>query len=265
VANTVDNVLVAPWNDLAALERIFRQRGPKIAAVIMEPVLCNSGCLMPRPGYLKGVQQLCRNDGALLVFDEVITGFRLHLRGAQAAFGVTPDLATFGKAVGGGAPLSLVAGRRELMDQLFGGGVAWGGTFNGNPLSLAVAEAALAELAKDDGAAIHHANETGARLMAGIRELAATHRVPLTVTGFGAAFAVHFTARTELHDYRDTLDDDQAALERFLRAALDEGLHLLPDGRFYVSAAHGEAEVAETLAALDRVLGGRTPEPALLS
>ena len=103
---------------------------------MMEPVLCNSGCLMPAPGYLEGVRDLCRRHGALFIMDEVITGFRIALGGAQAHFGVTPDLSTFGKAVAGGAPLSVVAGRREIMEQLHGAGVAFGGTFNGNPLSL---------------------------------------------------------------------------------------------------------------------------------
>jgi glutamate-1-semialdehyde 2,1-aminomutase len=219
----------------------------------MEPVMCNSGCLMPAPGYLKAVQQLCRVHEALFVLDEVITGFRIHLRGAQGHFGVAPDLATFGKAVGGGAPLSVVAGRREIVEQLFGGGVSWGGTFNGNPLSLAIADAALEELQRDDGAAIRHANAIGAQLMKGIRELGDKHGVPLLVTGFGAAFALHFTTAPGLRDYRDTLADDAERLGRFLALAAEEGLHLLPDARFYVSAAHTEAEVGETLGAIARI------------
>ena len=253
VPNAVDNVLVAPWNRLDVVERLFREHSGQIAAVMMEPVLCNSGCLMPVPGYLEGVRELCRREGALFIMDEVITGFRIALGGAQAHFGVTPDLATFGKAVAGGAPLSVVAGRREVMEQMYGAGVAFGGTFNGNPLSLAIADATLTELAKDGGAPIARANRAGDALRAGIEGLAAKHGLPLTVCGFGAAFALHFTGRRELLDYRDTLDDDKALLARYLARALDEGLHLLPDGRIYVSAAHGEAEVAETLEVIDRV------------
>ena len=154
VPNVVENVLVAPWNDLAALEGLFRAHPARIAGVMMEPVLCNSGCLMPAPGYLAGVRDLCRRQGALFIMDEVITGFRIALGGAQAHFGVTPDLTTFGKAVAGGAPLSVVAGRREVLEQLHGAGVAFGGTFNGNPLSLAIADATLEELARDGGAAL---------------------------------------------------------------------------------------------------------------
>ena len=185
--------------------------------------------------------------------DEVITGFRIALGGAQKHFGVTPDLSTFGKAVAGGAPLSVVAGRRDIMEQLHGAGVAFGGTFNGNPLSLAIADATLEELARDGGAPIVQANRTGQALMDGIRERAHRHGLPVLVTGFGAAFTVHFTKRTELRDYRDTLDDDVELLNRFLLGALDEGLHVLPDGRFYVSAVHTAAEVEETLGIVDRV------------
>jgi glutamate-1-semialdehyde 2,1-aminomutase len=253
VPNVVDNVVVAPWNDLDVLASLFQKHSGKIAAVMMEPVLCNSGCLMPQPGYLEGVRDLCRQHGTLLILDEVITGFRIALAGAQGHFGVTPDLATFGKAVAGGAPLSAVAGRREIMEQTHGSGVAFGGTFNGNPFSLAIADATLAELARDGGAPITRANRTGESLMAGVRDLGRRHGLPLRVEGFGAAFALHFTARTALREYRDTLDDDGEMLGRFLRGALEEGLHLLPDGRLYVSAVHTPADVEETLAIVDRV------------
>jgi glutamate-1-semialdehyde 2,1-aminomutase len=264
-ANVTENVLVAPWNRLDVLERLLAAHGGEVAAVVMEPVNCNSGCLMPAPGFLQGVRELTRRHGALLVFDEVITGFRIALGGAQAAFGVTPDLATFGKAVGGGAALSVVAGRADVMEQMFGAGVAFGGTFNGNPVSLAVADATLDELAREGGALLARANRLGEGLMGGIRRLVARHELPVVVTGFGTAFALHFTARTELADYRDTLDDDQAALGRYLLAAYDEGLHLLPDGRMYVSAAHAEADVAETLAAIDRAFARvREASPALV-
>jgi glutamate-1-semialdehyde 2,1-aminomutase len=139
------------------------------------------------------------------------------------------------------------------MEQLHGAGVAFGGTFNGNPLSLAIADATLEELARDGGAALVQANRAGQSLMEGIRDLGRRHALPVLVTGFGAAFTVHFTRRTELRDYRDTLDDDAELLDRFLRGALQEGVYVLPDGRFYVSAVHTAADVDETLAAVDRV------------
>lgn len=251
VANAAENVVVAPWNRLDILERIFEENS--IAAAIMEPVLCNSGCILPAPGYLEGVSDLCRRHGALLIFDEVITGFRLAIGGAQGFYGVTPDLATFGKAVAGGLPLSVMAGRKQIMELMFGGGVAFGGTFNGNPVSLAAAAATLTELSRDEGALLTQANERGRRLMEGICGIARRQGVPLLVSGFGAAFALHFTTSSELRDYRDTLVDDRAALERCLYRALEEGLHLVPDGRLYVSAAHTEQDIDETLSGFERV------------
>jgi glutamate-1-semialdehyde 2,1-aminomutase len=253
VPNAADNTVVAPWNRLDILERILDRHKGLIAAVIMEPVLCNSGCVLPLPGYLEGVHDLCRRHGALLILDEVITGFRMAPGGAQAFYKVTPDLATFGKAVAAGMPLSVIAGRKEIMEQMFGGGVVFGGTFNGNPMSLAGAHASLTELSRDEGALLARANERGHTLMEGICGLARKHSVRLAVTGFGTAFAVHFTSRSELHDYRDTLEDDNEMLRRFLMLALEHGVHVVPDGRFYTSAAHTEQDIQETLAAIEQV------------
>jgi glutamate-1-semialdehyde 2,1-aminomutase len=261
VPNAADNLLVAPWNHIKVLEAIFHTRGPEIAGVIMEPVLCNSGNLLPAPGYLEGVRDLCRHHGALLIFDEVITGFRIALGGAQSFYSVTPDIATFGKAVAGGLPLSVVAGRGEILDRMFSGGVAFGGTFNGNPLSMAAANATLSELASDNGALLAQANKLGRDLMCRLGDAGRRHRVPLQLTGFGAAFSMHFTERSDLRDYRDTLDDDAALLQRVLAAALAEGIHLIPDGRWYVSAAHTPRDIEETVAAFDRALSAVAATP----
>jgi len=261
VANAADNLLIAPWNQIDALEAMFTAHGTEIAAVIMEPVLCNSGCLLPSAGYLQAARNLCRQHGALLIFDEVITGFRMALGGAQATYGVTPDIATFGKAVAGGPPLSVIAGRAEILDQMFTGGVAFGGTFNGNPLSLAGAQATLTELARNDGTALTHANQMGRDLMSALRDAARKHNLPLQLTGFGAAFSMHFTKRAELRNYRDTLDDDAVMLQRVLAAALAEGIHLIPDGRLYVSAAHTPADIEQTVANFDRAFSAVAATP----
>lgn len=249
-----ESIVVRPWNDSALIEEAFARHPGKIAAVMMEPVLCNSGCILPRDGFLQEVREIATRHGALLLFDEIITGFRMAPGGAQDHYGVTPDLATFGKAIAAGLPLSVVAGRREILDQLFSGGVSFGGTFNGNPISLAGAHAALEEIARNEGAALRHANETGRTLMEGIRQIARDRGLNLLVTGFGAAFAVHFTDRTGLREYRDVLDDDKPALQRFLLSALSEGIHCLPDGRFYLSTVHGAQEVKATLEAFARIL-----------
>jgi glutamate-1-semialdehyde 2,1-aminomutase len=247
VPNSAENFVVTPWNDIDALDHATAAGG--IAAVVMEPVLCNSGCILPRAGYLEQARRLCSERGILLIFDEVITGFRLSLGGAQEYYGVVPDLATFGKAVGGGAPLSGIAGRADILMQMYEG-VAFGGSFNGNPVSLASANVTLTELARDNGAALVHAHRMGQRLIDSIPRMA---RIPVLVSGFGAAFAIHFTNRTELRDYRATLADDTALLNRFLHRALERGLHIVPDGRMYVSAAHTDRDIDETLARLEVV------------
>jgi glutamate-1-semialdehyde 2,1-aminomutase len=252
VANAADNVIVAPWNRIDLLEQIFAERGSEIAAVITEPVLCNSGGLYPRDGYLESLRKLCHSSGSLLIFDEVITGFRISLQGAQGQFGITPDIATFGKAMAGGVTMSAIAGREDIFALMQGGGVAYGGTFNGNPLSLAGTRATLDELAKDNGEPLRHANRMGEKLQTGILACARKRGIPLVIAGFGAAFAVHFTNKTELETYRDVLEDDTDQLNRYLMAALKEGLYLLPDGRIYVSVVHQEADIEETIAKFDQ-------------
>ncbi|MGH9629090.1 MAG: aspartate aminotransferase family protein, partial [Bryobacteraceae bacterium] len=252
VANSEENTIVAPWNRPEILEEILSAHQGKVAAVMMEPVLCNSGCLMPLPGYLERVRELATEHGCLLIFDEVITGFRLSPAGAQGHFGVKPDLATFGKAVAGGVPLSVVAGSADIMEQMFTSGVGFGGTFNGNPLSLAAADFCLDELSRNDGEALCRANRLGERLMTELPQMAATAGLTLKATGFGAAFCLHFTEREVIIDYRDTFEDDRELLNRLVHSALSEGVILVPDGRLYVSTAHEEIDINETVERLDR-------------
>ena len=253
VPNSVENVLVAPWNDIPALERIFAKYGQEIAAVMTEPVLCNSGCLMPEPAFLAALDRIPREHGALLIFDEVITGFRMGPGGAQEHFGIRPDLASFGKAIAGGVTLSAFAGRKEIMEGMLSG-VAYGGTFNGNPMAMGAAQATLDVLAADDGAALKHANAMGVMLQTGIAAAARELDIPVRITGFGAAFSLHFTKAETLRTYRDILADDKERLNKFLRLALDEGLFLLPDGRLYVSVAHTPQDIEATIGAVRRVL-----------
>ncbi|MBL8233033.1 MAG: aspartate aminotransferase family protein [Bryobacterales bacterium] len=252
VPNSVDNVVIAPWNDIESLEKLFARYGSEIAAVITEPVLCNSGCLEPEPGFLAKLRLLTERYESLLIFDEVITGFRIAPGGAQQHFGVVPDLATFGKAIAGGIVLSAFAGRREIMEMMLSG-AAFGGTFNGNPMAMAAARVTLDVLAEDEGAALAYANRMGTELRKGMQEAANEAGIPMTVSGFGTAFALHFTAHKPLLRYRDTFHDDKVLLGSFLREMLDEGIFLLPDGRIYTSIVHGERELAETLDAARKV------------
>ncbi|MFN0123852.1 MAG: aspartate aminotransferase family protein, partial [Blastocatellia bacterium] len=246
-----DQVMVAEWNDRAGIEEIFAAQGREISAVICEPLLCNSGCIPPEPGFLELLRELTLRHGAVLIFDEVITGFRLDLRGAQHHYGVTPDLATYAKAVGGGAPLSVLAGKREFMQLIASGQVMHGGTLNGNPLSLAAAKAVLEILARDDGAVYGELWRRGERLRSGLEEILRGGGFEVVTSGAGPVFQVSLMARPA-RNYRETLDADKQLYSDFALALLDEGVLVLPDGRWYISTAHTDAQVTATLAAAAR-------------
>jgi glutamate-1-semialdehyde 2,1-aminomutase len=188
----------------------------------------------------------------MLIFDEVITGFRVHLNGAQGLYGVTPDLATFGKAVAAGFPLSVVAGSAEIMHVVESGKVLHGGSFNGNPTVLAASEAALAELSRDGGAPLNSANDYGERLMRGLQSAASEAGVPLTIRGVGTVFKFVFPDEGAVTDSRGLTSPPSGRLGAWLEAALDEGLYLLPDGRWYISVVHGEADFEQTLSGARR-------------
>jgi glutamate-1-semialdehyde 2,1-aminomutase len=248
-----DQVIVAKWNDHAGIEEIFAERGNEISAVICEPLLCNNGCVPPEPGFLELLRDLTTRRSALLIFDEVITGFRLHLRGAQHYYGVTPDLATYAKAVGGGAPLSVLAGKGEFMRLIAEGRVLHGGTLNGNPLSLAAAKAVLEILSRDDGAVYGEMWRHGERLRFEVEKILRGAGFEVVTSGAGPVFQVSFMSRPA-RNYRETLDADKWLYSDFALALLDEGVLVLPDGRWYISAAHTDEQVAATLAAAARIV-----------
>ncbi len=247
------DVLVAEWNDITAVERLFAKRGNEIAAVLCEPILCNSGCIPPEPGFLERLRAITRDHGSALIFDEVITGFRVHLEGAQGLYGVEPDLATYAKAIGAGTALSALAGKSRYMDLIASGQVVHAGTLNGNPIALAAARAALAILTRDNGAVYAKLNLRGERLRIGLEQRLQAAGFQVVTSGVGSIFQLSFMpnpART----YRDTLAADTARYSDFAIGMLDEGVLLLHDGRWYVSTAHTDADIDHTLAAADRVL-----------
>lgn len=233
--------LSLPWNDLSALERLFSQRPGQIAAVITEPILANSGCVMPSPGYLAGLVELCRRHGAVSIFDEVITGFRLALGGARQFFNVQPDLSVYGKAIAGGFALSAVGGRAELFDVLRDGRTIHAGTYNGNAVNLAAAIATLHILRRPGTFERMHAH--GQAIRAAIEQAAAAAGRALLTTGVGSVFGVHFGLDQPPIDYRQARRSDGAAYTRFRAAMLRSGVMLLPDGRWYVSAVHTDREL----------------------
>lgn len=251
--SVLDDVVVAGWNDLDALIVAFERHPGEIAAVIMEPVMVNGGAIPPRDGYLKGVGDLCRAKGALFICDEVITGFRVGLRGAQHRLGVTADLAVYAKAVATGFPLAMVAGRRDVMDTL-DKGVMHGGTYNGNVQSMAAALAALDELERDDGAVYRAMEQRGTRLMQGLAELGAKHGLPVLVQGFPAIFQTFFTTGPAPKNYRESAACDRDMALAFHAALQEQGIRVNQRTTWFLSTAHDDPIIDETLVAADRAM-----------
>ncbi|MBN9535284.1 MAG: aspartate aminotransferase family protein [Alphaproteobacteria bacterium] len=252
--SVLDDVVVCSWNDLDLLAEALQRHRGEIAGVIMEPVMVNGGAIPPALGYLEGVRDLCRQHGALFICDEVITGFRVALGGAQAKYGVTADLAIYAKAVAAGFPLALVAGRREVMDTLVDKGVMHGGTYNGNVQSMAAALAALDLLEADNGVVYRDMEARGRELMDGLAALAAKHRLAMLVHGLPAIFQTFFTKGTAPRNYRESAATDRDAMLAFHAALQEEGVRVQQGGRWFLSTAHDKSVIAETLAAADRAM-----------
>jgi glutamate-1-semialdehyde 2,1-aminomutase len=246
------NLCILPWNDIEAVRRLIIEDGQELAAVIMEPIMCNTSVIFPRPGYLEQVRELCDSHGILLVFDEVITGFRVGLSGAQGYLGVTPDLAVFAKAMGTGFPISCLAGRAAVMELFGSGHVMHGGTFNGNVISCVAALATLREL--ESNHVYERLTATGFRLMEGLRMTARRRSVPLLVQGIGPVFHTTFTEQSEIRDYRDYLKCDLTRQSQFVEALIRNGVRITARGTWFLSLAHTDEDVDATLAAADRAL-----------
>jgi len=249
--------VIARWNDRESVEAAFAQHGTDIASVICEPILCNSGCIAAEPGFLQFLREISSSHGALLIFDEVITGFRLALGGAQQLYGVTPDLSTFAKAIGGGLPVSALAGKREYLEWIADGRVVHAGTLNGNPLGLSAVKATLTVLESTPGLYSRLWRE-GERLRTGLVEILAETGLPVQSAGGGPVFQISFQDRPA-REYRDTLSADRAAYSDFAVALLDAGVLVLPDGRWYVSAAHTAYDVDRTLEAARSIVRHSVP------
>ena len=240
--------VVAPFNDLAAVDALMRQH--QIAAVIVEPVVGNGGFIAPDPAFLPGLRTLSDSHGALLVFDEVMTGFRIAPGGARERFGVTADLTTLGKVIGGGLPVAAYGGRRELMEQMApSGSVYQAGTLSGNPLAMAAGIAALGALTAD----VHdRIAERTSRLARSLREIAARRGVPFTADSAGSMWGFFFRAEP-VRSFADAKTSDVERFKRFFHAALSRGVYLAPSAfeAGFMSDAHTDAEIDETLDRLD--------------
>jgi glutamate-1-semialdehyde 2,1-aminomutase len=246
--------LTVPFNDIAATEAIMRQHGDRIAAIFVEPIVGNAGFIPPDAAFLPALRRLATERGALLVFDEVMTGFRIAFGGAAEYFGVTPDLTTLGKVIGGGLPVAAYGGRRDLMALVAPSGPMYqAGTLSGNPLAMAAGIATLTALTPGVHAGI--AQRTRA-LVEGLRHVAARRGVPFTADSAGSMFGFFFRAEP-VRSYADARSADVELFRRFFHAALDRGVYLAPSAfeAGFVSAAHGDHEIALTLERLDEALG----------
>ena len=237
------------YNDFDGATRLFDGIGDEIAAVIIEPVVGNDNCLPPREGYLQHLRELCTRHGALLIFDEVMTGFRVALGGAQARYGVTPDLTTFGKIIGGGMPVGAYGGRRELLEQISPAGPIYqAGTLSGNPVAMA-AGLAMLELVQEPG--FHERLEAATNTLCdGFEDAAREAGVALTTNRVGGMFGLFFTA-ARVDTYAGATACDTAAFNRFFHAMLERGVFLAPSAyeAGFLSSAHGEKEIAGTIEA----------------
>ncbi len=222
-------VIVAPWNNPQTLEKILKRYRNDVAAIITEPILTNCGVILPQQDYLKQLKEIAEKYEALLIFDEVVTGFRVAPGGAQQHYGVTADLSTFGKALGGGVPIAAITGKREILELVAPGKMLFGGTYNANSLSLAGALANLEILSEDGGAVYRKINEVGSRLMKGLAEEAQSANVEVLVQGLPAVFQVFFTHQQEIRNYREALNTYDERFEEFHQGMLKRGVYIHPD------------------------------------
>lgn len=241
--------LSLPYNDLEAVRQAFQRYPGEIAAVIVEPVAGNMGVVPPEPGFLPGLRELTRREGALLIFDEVITGFRVAWGGAQALFGVTPDLTCLGKIIGGGLPVGAYGGRRELMEHLAPlGPVYQAGTLSGNPVAVAAGLATLQAL--QEPGVYEHLEALGSKLEMGLKETIRAKGLPLCVQRLGSMLTVFFTPGP-VRSLTEAQKSDIAAFRRFFQGMLEKGVYLPPSQfeAWFVSLAHTEADLEATVQA----------------
>jgi glutamate-1-semialdehyde 2,1-aminomutase len=251
-SSTVAHTIVLPFNDLPALESAFVEHADEIAALIVEPAAANMGLVLPEPGFLPGLRELCDTYGTLLIFDEVITGFRVGRGGAQEYYGVTPDLTTFGKVIGGGMPVGAYGGRRELMSRMApSGDVFQAGTLSGNPVAMAAGLATLDLLAEPGVYA--RLSATSASLAEGLQKLAVEAGVAFTTLSLGGIVGLFFHAGP-VRNFADAEAADSRRYAAFFQAMLEQGIYLAPSAFevAFVTTAHGSSEVDETLEAARR-------------
>jgi glutamate-1-semialdehyde 2,1-aminomutase len=252
-ADFARHTITLPYNDVAALEQCFARTGGEIACVIVEPVAGNMNCILPEPGFLERLRELCTRDGAVLIFDEVMTGFRVARGGAQELYGIRPDLTTLGKIIGGGMPVGAFGGRREIMERLAPlGPVYQAGTLSGNPVAMAAGLATLEGISAPGFHERLHRRTT--QLVEGLAAAARDAGVAFTTNHVCGMFGLFFSDEAQVMRYEQVMRCDVERFKRFFHAMLGEGVYLAPSAfeAGFISAAHGDAEIDATLAAARR-------------
>ncbi|RVT46553.1 glutamate-1-semialdehyde-2,1-aminomutase [Rheinheimera sediminis] len=242
--------LTAEFNNLEQVKQIFAEQGADLACIIVEPVAGNMNCIPPAPGFLEGLRALCDQYGAVLIFDEVMTGFRVALGGAQAYYNIKPDLTTLGKIIGGGMPVGAFGGRRDIMQHIAPlGGVYQAGTLSGNPIAMAAGLAALTEIRKPGVYDLLTAKTT--QLIEGLAAVAKEVGIPLATTQVGGMFGVFFSNEAQITNYQQATQCDIAAFKRFFHLMLEQGVYLAPSAyeAGFLSIAHSDEDLAYTIAA----------------
>ena len=246
------HTLTAEYNNLASVKALFEEFPQDIACVIIEPVAGNMNCVPPKNGFLQGLRELCDQYGALFIIDEVMTGFRVALAGAQTYYGVTPDLTTLGKVIGGGMPVGAVGGKKAIMQYLAPTGPVYqAGTLSGNPIAMAAGLACLNELKKAGNE--QRLNTLTEKLCQGLRASADKHGVPFVVNQVGGMFGIFFTEQTQVTSYAEVMQCDTEKFKVFFHKMLDQGVYLAPSAfeAGFMSLAHSEQDIEKTLAAAD--------------
>mgnify|MGYP000684034222 CR=1 FL=1 len=242
--------LTSEFNNLPMLEQLFASKGDDIACIIVEPVAGNMNCIPPQPGFLEGLRRLCDQYGAVLIFDEVMTGFRVALGGAQAVYNVTPDLTTLGKIIGGGMPVGAFGGKREIMQHIAPTGPVYqAGTLSGNPIAMAAGLAALTQISQPG---VYEAlTEKTTRLITGLQAAAQQYGVPLAINQVGGMFGFFFTAEKSVTNFAQATRCDIEAFKRFFHLMLQKGIYLAPSAyeAGFLSLAHSDADLKQTLEA----------------
>jgi glutamate-1-semialdehyde 2,1-aminomutase len=253
----LDDTIVVPWNDLPALEDAIERHPGQIAGIVTEGIMANMGVIPPEEGYLHGLQRLAKANGIVFILDETVTGFRIAPGGCQEYYKLSPDLVTFGKALGSGLPVAALVGGAEIMDALQWGGVLHYGTHNGSRIGMFAARANLRVLTRDNNAAFKHTWRVGDRLCSGLRELLSRQGIAAIVQNVGPMLQVMFTDRMAIGDYRDFCQYvDRAAFQKFVLALFPFGVYASPSAALHsiVTLAHSDDDVDRTLDAAGKAL-----------